>query len=227
MTAQNSNRQLSMKHIGVNKTNSRIVAVTAGAAFLVVFFLVASYSLYGTLTYQNRIINVKKEAVSQLKKNLVARDSLVASYKTFASQPQNFIGGSSEGTAANDGLNPKLVLDALPSKYDFPAVATSLEKLAADQKVAIQSITGTDDAVAQASQSATNSASVEIPFEMKVAGNYAAVQKLVTALEHSIRPIQVQTMQITGDQNELTLAITAKTYYQPEKTLNIGMKVVK
>ena len=226
--AQNSNRQLSMKRIGVDKTNARIVAVTAGAAFLVVFFLVAAFSLYGTLTYQNRIIKVKKQAVTQLKKNLVARDSLVASYKTFANQPQNFIGGSSDGSGASDGTNAKLVLDALPSKYDFPAVATSLEKLASDQRVSIQSITGTDDAVAQENQSTTaNPLPVEIPFEMKVTGDYVSVQRLITAMEHSIRPIQVQNMQITGDQNELTLAIIAKTYYQPEKMLNINMKVVK
>ena len=225
--AHTSNRPLSIKHIGVDKTNSRIVAVTAGAAFLVVFFLVASLSLFSTLTYQNRIIDVKKQAVIQLKKNLTARDSLVESYKEFAASPINFIGGSPDGTGPNDGTNSKLVLDALPGKYDFPAVAASLEKIAADQQVTIQSITGTDDEVAQTAQQVSSPVSVEIPFEMKVSGDYAAVQRLIGAMEHSIRPIQVQKLQITGDQKDISLAVTAKTYYQPEKALNIGTKVIK
>jgi hypothetical protein len=216
-----------MKHMGVSKTNSRIVAVTAGAAFLVVFFAVASVSLYGTLTYQNRIIKAKKEATTQLKANLTARDSLVESYKSFTNSPTNIIGGSADGVGAKDGANAKLVLDALPGKYDFPAVTASLEKLAIEQQVTIESITGTDDEVAQTAQQSGTPAPVEIPFELKVSGDYLAVQRLVTAMERSIRPVQVQKLQVTGDQKAINLVVTAKTYYQPEKALNIGTKVIK
>lgn len=226
-TFTHSDRQLSMKRIGVDKTNGRIVAITAAAAFLVVFFLVASFSLFSTLTYQNRIIKTKKQAVTQLKKNLTARDSLVRSYKNFAAAPTNFIGGSPTGGGPQDGSNAKLVLDALPSKYDFPALTASLEKVASDQKVSIESITGTDDEVAQANQATNSPAPVEIPFEMKVTGDYAAVQRMISAFDHSVRPIQIQKMQITGDQKELSLDVTAKTFYQPEKTLNIRTKVIK
>lgn len=225
--ALNSNRQISMKRIGVDKTNARIVLITAGAAFLVVFFLVASFSLFSTLTYQNRIINAKSKAVAQLKDNLKARDSLVQSYKAFATAPQNFIGGSAAGGGSQDGSNSKLVLDALPSKYDFPALTASLEKLASDQGVTIESITGIDEEVSQANQSSNSPQPVEMPFEIKVSGDYLSVQKLVGAVEHSIRPVQVQKMQITGDQKALTLTITASTFYQPEKTLNIRTKVIK
>ncbi len=224
---KHSNGQLSMKRIGVNKANARIVAVTAGAAFLVVFFLVATYSLFGTLKYQNRIIDAKKTAVSQLRANLTATDSLVKSYTTFADSPQNFIGGTTNGTGAQDGNNPKIVLDALPSKYDFPALAASLEKVASDQQVQIESITGTDDEIAQSEQTSDTPTPVEIPFEIKITGDYAAVQRMIAAFDHSIRPIQIQTLQIAGDQKQLSLAVTAKTYYQPEKTLNIQTKVIK
>ncbi len=217
-----------MKRVGVDKTNTRIVAVTSAATFLVIFFLVASFSLFSTLTYQNRLIGSKKQAVTQLKKNLTARDSLVTSYKAFAASPQNFIGGTIDGTGPQDGSNAKLVLDALPSKYDFPALATSLEKLASDQQVKIGSISGIDDEVAQSTKAdAGQPVAVEMPFEMKVTGDYASVQRLVGAMEHSIRPITVDKLQITGDQKDLSLNITAKTYYQAEKTLTIGTTVIK
>lgn len=220
--------QISLKRIGVDKINSRMVTVTAGAAFLVVFFLVASYALFGQLMYQNKVIDTKKKAVSQLRANIKARDSLVVSYKAFVGSNQNLLGGVPEGSGPKDGGNAKIILDALPSKYDFPALASSLEKLLVDQRVSIKSITGIDDEVIQGAQtSAGTPVAVEIPFEVSVSGDYAAIQGVIKALDLSIRPFQVLSTQITGDQESLTLKFTAKTFYQPEKTLNIDMKVVK
>ena len=225
--AHQQSGQLSMKRIGVDKTNARIVGITAGASFLVIFFLVAAFSLFSTLQYQNRIIKAKKEAVTQLRKNLTARDNLVNSYKTFADSPQNFIGGSAAGAGAQDGSNAKIVLDALPSKYDYPALTTSLEKMASDQKVSIEELTGTDDELAQTSKDSNGPVPIEMPFTIKVKGDYFATQRLVDSFYRSIRPIQVQTMKISGDAKEITLDISAKAYYQPGKTLTIKTKVIK
>jgi len=219
--------QVSLKRIGVDKTNSRIVLITAISAFVAVFCIVASVSLFGTLLYQNKVIGVKKTAVKQLQTNLTARDSLVTSYKAFIATPQNIIGGSSTGAAANDGNNAKIVLDALPSKYDFPALATSLEKLATTQGVSIKSLGGTDDEVAQDTGSGNSTQPIAVPFEMTVTGNYDSIKNLVTAMEKSIRPIQVLKTEISGDQQELSLTLSAQTFYQPEKALNITKKVVK
>ena len=219
---------VSLKRLGVDKANSRIVLITAAAAFLIVFFLIVSYMLFKQLMYQNKVIGVKKTAVLQLQKNIEARDSLVKSYGDFVGSPQNLLGGSPQGTGPQDGSNAKIILDALPSKYDFPALTASLEKVLLGQNVKIQSISGTDDEVTQAAQkSAGNPTPVEIPFELTVKGDYNAIRGVVDALERSIRPFQVLTSKVTGDQQDLTLTITANTYYQPEKTLNIEMKVVK
>lgn len=219
--------QVSLKRIGVDKTNSRIVGITAAAAFVVVFCIIASISLFGTLLYQNKVIGVKKTAVTQLEANLKARDSLVTSYKAFVSTPQNIIGGSTTGSSSNDGNNAKIILDALPSKYDYPALANSLEKLATSQGVAIKSISGTDDEVAQDVSSAKSTQPIAIPFDMTVSGSYDAIKNFVGAMERSIRPMQLQKTDISGSQEELTLTFTAQTFYQPEKTLGIKMKVVK
>jgi hypothetical protein len=225
--AKTSNPTNSVKRIGVDKANTRIVTITAGAAFLVIFFLVASFSLLGQLTYQNRIISTKKAALSQLKKNITARDSLVKSYTSFADSAQNFIGGSSSGSGAQDGNNGKLVLDALPSKYDFPALTASLEKIANDQKVSIEGLTGSDDTVAQLAQTGDEAKPIEMPFEFKVSGDYAGIQRTVDAIDRSIRPIQVQKLDITGDPSQISLDIIGVSYYQPAKALNIKTKVVK
>jgi Tfp pilus assembly protein PilO len=126
-----------------------------------------------------------------------------------------------------DGDNAKIILDALPSKYDFPALTTSLEKLALSQGVNIESMTGTDDEVAQTDSASSTPVPIAMPFQITVTGNYASIQKVVKAFEKSIRPIQIQTLQLTGSDQKMQMNITAQTYYQPEKTLNIKREVVK
>lgn len=225
--AKQQNLTQSIKRIGVDKTNARIITITSAAAFLVVFFLVGAFSLFGQLTYQNRVIGVKKNAVEQLKENLTARDSLVESYNKFAKAEQNIIGGAASGGAAQDGSNPKLVLDALPGKYDFPALTTSLEKIARDQKVEIDSVDGVDDEIAQGESKVEEPQPVEMPFDFKVSGDYLSVQRTVDSFDKSIRPIQLQKLQITGESAKVTLGVTGVSFYQPAKGVSIKMEQVK
>lgn len=216
------------KRVLIDKTNSSIVAITAIAAFVVVFALVASKTLISQAAYQNRVISAKKTAVSQLKTDIQATDSLAAAYKAFVGTSQNVLGGNPKGNGGQDGDNAKIALDALPSKYDFPALATSLEKLLTSQNVQIQSITGTDEEVTQSSdQSSPTPKPIAMPFQISVTGNYQSIQNLIDAFGRSIRPFQIQTMQLSGDQKNMTLTLTAQTFYQPEKVLNITTEVVK
>ena len=218
---QSEKRQL------INKANGRIVAVTSAASFVVIFCLVGSYTLMGQLAYQNRVIGAKKEALSQLNQDIATTKELVKQYQAFVSGPVNVLGGSPSGVNGQDGDNAKIVLDALPSKYDFPALVTSLEKILKGQGVQIESIGGTDDEIAQGSSSSSNPQPVPVPFQFSVAGDYGKIKKVVSSLEKSIRPIQIQTMQLAGSEQKMTLTINAQTYYQPEKNLNIRTEVVK
>ncbi len=222
-----SQGQISHKRLMIDKANARIVVLTAAASFIVVFSLVASYILFGQLQYQNRLIGKKKVALSQLHEDIDSTKTLVSQYQAFVSNSQNILGGDPNGNGNQDGDNAKLVLDALPSKYDFPALATSLEKLITDQGAVIDSMTGTDDEVAQAGVTSDTPEPVQIPFEVTVSGNYGDIKKVVDGFQRSIRPIQIQSMQLTGSEDKMSLHISAVTYYQPEKSLNIRMEVLK
>ncbi|HET8671710.1 MAG TPA: type 4a pilus biogenesis protein PilO [Candidatus Saccharimonadales bacterium] len=212
----------------ISKANSTIVVATAVAAFLVVFCGVASKTLLSQASYQNRVITTKKKALSTLQSDLNARDSLVASYKTFVDTPQNVLGGNPEGTGDQDGDNAKIVLDALPSKYDFPALTTSLEKLITSQGLAIISITGVDEEVTQAANLVTGEPQpIAMPFQVQVNGSYESIKSLINVFERSIRPIQVQKIEINGSEGSMTATIDAQTFYQPEKILNIRNEVVR
>lgn len=216
------------KRILIDKANTTIVIVVSVAAFLVVFSLVATKTLVSQAAYQNRVISGKRDAVNQLKDDLGAIKSLKSSYQAFISTTQNAIGGNPDGTGQQDGNNAKIILDALPSSYDFPALTTSLDNLLATQNVKINSIAGTDDEVAQASnQSSSDPQPVPIPFQLSVSGNYDSIKGVIDVLERSIRPIKINTLDLSGDQNNLTLSVEAETYYQPAKSLNINTKVVQ
>jgi Tfp pilus assembly protein PilO len=212
----------------IDKANTTVVTVVGIAAFVFVFSMVATKTLIGQASYQNRIISAKRTAVDQLKADIASTAQLKTSYNAFISTNQNALGGNPNGTGPQDGNNAKIVLDALPSSYDFPALTTSLERLLASQKVNITSISGTDDEVAQGSnQSSSSPQPIAIPFQLSVKGDYAGIQNVVSGFERSIRPIQLQTIDLSGRQGSLALNITAQTYFQPAKSLNIKKEVVK
>jgi hypothetical protein len=219
---------VSSKRALIDKNNTTIVAVTSVAVFVVVFAMVAAKTLASQATYQNHVISAKRAAVKQLKEDITAGNQLKTSYQAFVGTSQNVLGGSPHGSGAQDGDNAKIMLDALPSNYDFPALATTLETLLTNANVQITSIIGTDDELAQNSnQTSPSPEPVAMPFEVTVTGDYTAIQNLVSLFDRSVRPFQIQTLTISGDQSKLTLHITAQTFYQPAKSLKIGTTVVK
>jgi Tfp pilus assembly protein PilO len=180
------------------------------------------------MSYQNRVISAKKEALKRLEGDLKARDSLQNSYRDFVAQDPNVLAGNPEGNGDKDGDNAKLVLDSLPSKYDFPALTTSLEKLISGQGLHIVSISGTDEEASEASKQATPTPeAVAMPFQLQVGGSYQSVQSFVDITLRSIRPFKIQTMELSGDESSMIATFSAETFYQPEKSLKIKSEVVK
>lgn len=218
----------STKRVLIDKANTRIVAYVSVAVFVFIFSAVAVKMLVGQAAYQNRVITKKRAAVNQLKVDISASTQLKSAYTAFTSTSQNALGGNPTGNGPQDGDNAKIVLDALPSSYDFPGLTTSLERLVSAQGVNIDSIGGTDDELEQSgNQSSITPQPVPIPFDISVDGDYSSLQNVVSALGKSIRPMQIQTLHIKGGTDKLTMDITAQTYFQPAKSLNIKKQVIK
>jgi hypothetical protein len=214
----------------ITKANSTMVVATGIAAFVFIFAAVASKALFSQASYQNRVISQKKKALSTLKSDINAVSTLKSSYKSFVETPRNVLGGNPVGTGDQDGNNAKIVLDAMPSKYDFPALTSSLEKLITAQGLGIQAINGTDEEVQQSgNQSSPTPQPVAVPFQIRVNGSYDGIKNLLTVFERSIRPIQVRKVEIdaAAQGGNMTAIIDAQTFYQPEKNLTIKTEVVK
>lgn len=216
---------LSAKRIQIDKANTTVVLLVSFAAFIVTFSIFATKAMLSQRAYQNSIIKDKTTALRQLEENIEATKTLVSSYEAFVKDPTNVIGGSSTGLGDQDGDNAKIVLDALPSKYDFPAVTASLEKLLRSGNFKLDSIKGIDDEINQQTDNKTGL--VEIPFEAVISGPYAGTNEAIVLLERSIRPFQVDTLTLTGGEKQMVLTVLGKTFYQPEKSLEITYKDVK
>lgn len=242
------NMQFSTKRLLISKANSTMVIAVGVAAFLTAFSLVASRSLLIRRSYQSRVIAAQEKARDQLEENIEAVDTLEASYQGFISRKPNLIGGDPTGNGEQDGDNAKIVLDALPSKYDFPALATSVEKILSDRQYSILSIGGTDDEANQNASGDSEAAggetapplsatvvgpsvgnAVEMPFELTAKGNYDSIIDLLGVFQRSIRPLYIQTLSLDsqGEDSGVQLTIQAKSYFQPEKKLEIKYEVVE
>ena len=217
----------SSKRLQIDKANATMVIVVAASSFILVSSLVASQALLSQRSYQARVIAEKNKARIQLEKNVKAVDSLAEAYQKFEEPTVNLIGGSSTGTSQRDGDNARLVLDALPGKYDFPALTTSLEKILLDNHFKIEAISGTDQELSQQADQTGDGAAVEMPFSITVDGTYASIQNLMGIFEQSIRPFSATTLEFTGKDSDLKIIYNGKTYYLPEKTLTTRTKEVK
>ena len=223
---------VSIKHGIVDKANTTMIAAGAGAVFVVIFCGFAVSALISQSSFQREVIGEKRKALDILEENKKEADALEASYVAFESEQINVLGGNREGDGPKDGDNAKLVLDALPSEYDYAALASSIEKILLDGGYQIQSIGGSEDA----SQS-TNSVddvvvsgspeAQEIPYPFSIETSPEGTLRLLEILESSIRPFYVDSLNLQGQGNNLSVRIDLKTFYQPATGLQISTKEVR
>lgn len=207
----------SEKRVRLDKDKSQLFIIVSVAAVITVGSIVVARALWSQGNYLQKVAGIKTDAKQQLEENKAAVASLTEAYGTFINQDPNLLGGRKDGDTDRDGDNGVLVLDALPSSYDFPAVASSLEKLLAGYS--INSIAGTDDSAAQATLA--GGVPVEIPFMLSVRANYEGFKELSGRFNRSIRPIHITSLELSGSNSELDIDILGKTFYQSEHGLQI------
>lgn len=217
--------KVSVKHYKIQKAGSTVTIAVGIAAFVVIFSILGSYALFQQRNFQARVINEKEKTVKQLEANKEAVGNLKESYQAFVSQNPNVLEGNKDGDGDNDGDNAKLILDALPSNYDFPALVSSMEKILTDNGYPIAEIAGID-----AEAEITDDAKAEIfemPYELTTVSNFDEVFELIETFERSIRPIKPVNVTITATEEGLQLDYAATSYYLPKTGVKFGEKVVK
>lgn len=217
------------KRVAIDKANLQMIIIIAVASFITVFCIFASKAVISQNGYQSRVTAAQNKANNQLQENLTAYNELSSAYNKFTNTNPNIIGGSTTGTGSNAGTNAAIVLHALPSYYDFPALTSTIEKILTDRGLPVTSISGNDDELTEQGDSySQNPAPVPMPFTFSIgSATYQQVSQLMTALQESTRPIQVDTLDLTGTDASLQVTVSAHTYFQPGKSLNITKQVIQ
>lgn len=212
------------KRAQVDKDKTMALVAIGIASVVLVAGIMVSKAFWSQATYLSKVVDKKEAAVKQLEENQESVETLRSSYSEFVSQNPNLIGGNSTETGGNNGDNAKLILDALPSVYDFPGLVTSVEALLSSYT--INSITGVDDSIIQQNAS-SGGAYVEIPLSMEFTSTYDGHKQAIDSLKRSIRPFKITRIELSGTNNELDSTIDVVTYFQPETGLRIERKVVQ
>lgn len=224
--------KISTKHLQIDKAQSRIILITAIASAITIFCLVSSKALLSQAAYQRKVLDETNKATAQLNENAKNANQLVDQYKEsfIGNSPTNIIGGRNtddDSTNSQDGTNGRIVLDALPTSYDFPALVTSVSSILEGAGLSSPNLGGSDQSLEIDSQPTASPQPVAININVSGNGTYTSVKKLVYDFERSIRPFDVTNLSISGGEDSMQVSLTLNTYFQPSKALTIGAKEIK
>jgi len=211
----------SVKHLQIDKSQSNMLLVIALTVAVVIFCLFAIKTLIAKGLYQRRALHETQLVANQLKANYDSAKTLFAQYKVFADQAPNILNGDKNGDANLDGNNAKIVLDALPSTYDAPALASSLEKILLGRTVTVNSLTVTDDPTTNSDAAQPEPQVKPVTFAFDGTTNYKGASDVLKDFERSIRPFDLNTLEISGSDKNLKVTVTMTTYYQPARSLDL------
>jgi hypothetical protein len=203
----------------IKNANKTMFVWVAVASVALSFFLVAAQFLYQQWSYNNSVLAAKSKAVSVLNSNITNSKALIQNVNALVGD-QNL---ASMKTSPED-TNTKVILDALPSKLDTTALATSLQAIVAHSGVAIETIDV--PGLGQASDS-QDSKPIEQKFVITAGGTYDRIRGMVVDLERSIRPMKITSIKLTGSDTAMRATVEGVTYYQPSRTISIKQQVVK
>lgn len=211
---------ISTKHIQMKKASSTVFISIAVASVLVSFCIVFLNILWNTSKYNTRVHDAQEMVRDTFENNLSAVPELQSSFKNLE------IGANLIADQPEDKTNSEVVLDALPSKFDYPALVSSIDNLAKTTAVKLASFQGVDLGES-AEQSSTDPAPVEIPVILEVEGSYEAIKIFLKGVEDSIRPFEVTRIELTGTDDALRVLVNMNTYYQPAFNLNLETRIIE
>lgn len=219
------------KRTQISKANRTMFLWIAGASALVGFAAVTSIFLGQKLFFNEKVLLEKNKTVSTLSANNKIVDEL---------QTQVRVLDTNEDLAKvktnETDQSIRVILDALPSDANSLALGASLqnkllagipgltiESLQVDPVAGIESL-GNAAVISAASAAGGDN---EITFRFSVSGNTEALKNALTALERSIRTIDITSLQIENQGTTQIMTIQGRAFYEPVKEVVLYDKVVK
>lgn len=217
----------------IAKANRTMFIWIALASALVGTAAVVSFFLAQQLLYNEKVLSKQQETVSVLKHN----NSVVADL-----QSEILVIDTNQDLAkvkaSENDQSLQVILDALPSEANSLALGASLQNkllsgvpgLQPIQSLQVIPVDGVESSGASASLDAGASEPAEnsISFNFSVIGTQDALKQVLENLERSIRTIEVTTLRIENQSNNLLImTVGGRAFYEPTVKLELTDKAVK
>lgn len=206
----------SSKYFLIKKASSNMFVAIIIASVLVSFSVVSIKFLLDLRSFNSSVQSEQSKVIDTLNTNITNYEQLKEDYGAFEE-------GSDILSDQGDRTNSTTVFDALPSKYDYPAIVTAIENVARLSGVELTGVAG-DDNIEGATLSDPNPQPIEISFSLSLNGSYQSIQRFFTRLEQTIRPYSVRSVQLSGSDSSLRANVSITTYYQPSIDLSEEVK---
>lgn len=208
----------------IQQANRIVFIWVAIAAAIVSVALVMTQFMFRQFLFNNKVYAAQIKTNNTLLQNAKAYDPLKTEVtKLVSNQDLTRL----RVDPADNAL--QVIIDAMPTVDDRIGLAASLQQVVlARSGVTIDGIGFVDQQLGAATTSTTATNGVnQIQFSFTATGSYDAIKSLLDAMHHSIRPVDVNSIKLTGTASTMTAEVQATTYYATPKTVNLSKETIK
>lgn len=211
-------------------TRKEVLMWVAIASAVVVICLVVGMNIFQRIQYQMKVNAEISKTAKTMEANVKAVDGLIKNVNDLRANRLL----TAPGLKADDSTVFQVVIDALPTENDSVSLSSSLQnKILNRSGVTIEqiSVDGESSSSSNDDDEVTTS-SVEFPvaqpinFRISIVGTYESIKQTLADIERTIRPIIINSLEISGTDDRLTATIQATTYYSSNVNFQVGEKEV-
>lgn len=211
-------------------TRKEVLMWVAIASAVVVICLVVGMNIFQRIQYQMKVNTEISKTAKTMEANVKAIDGLIKNVNDLRANRLL----TAPGLKADDSTVFQVVIDALPTENDSVSLSSSLQnKILNRSGVTIEqiSVDGESSSSSNDDDEATTS-NVEFPvaqpinFRISIVGTYESIKQTLADIERTIRPIIINSLEISGTDDRLTATIQATTYYSSNVNFQVGEKEV-
>ena len=211
-------------------TRKEVLMWVAIASAVVVICLVVGMNIFQRIQYQMKVNAEISKTAKTMEANVKAIDGLIKNVNDLRANRLL----TAPGLKADDSTVFQVVIDALPTENDSVSLSSSLQnKILNRSGVTIEqiSVDGESSSSSNDDDEVTTS-SVEFPvaqpinFRISIVGTYESIKQTLADIERTIRPIIINSLEISGTDDRLTATIQATTYYSSNVNFQVGEKEV-
>lgn len=187
--------------------NTLVVTMMLIAVVMLVVGFIVSRAIFKTISFNNRVISEKRQVESKLKTNVKNLGTIMGNYEVFE----------------ETGAGSDVVLKALPTEVDIPALLTRLEFMFNSSGVSFGgfSIEGAENVLAGGETELSSETPLEATVTISISGPYANIKQALSNIENEIAPYKVKTLGISGNDREASAQITFVMNFLGAKSVDI------